>query len=140
MEDFLTDLVAYFNENGVMDPLVKSSDKEGAREGTYLQLLPDHPKRVTCVRCYDVTTVPLSDKQSGIFRIQVTMRNPVHYSVLASITALWRFLLCKSGEIIDVGDDNYYIFDAQNGPVPLGKDDDGNYRYTLNFPVRTRTF
>lgn len=140
MEDFLENLVAYLNENGVITPLVKSEDTESAREGTYLQLMPDYPKKATCVRCYGVSTVPLGDKQSGVYRIQVSMRNPLHHVVLDDITKLWQFLLRHSGYIIDREDGNYYIFDAMNGPIPLGKDADGNYQYSLNFPVRSRTF
>ena len=114
------------------------TDKE--REKTYLQALPDAPAKAYCVRWYDTSVPTLVGKQTGVYRIQVLMRNPKHGEVLHDIEKLWRFLLNRPEMIENISKDRWVIFDMQSGPVPLGQDEKGNYLYSLNFPVKTKLF
>lgn len=134
---FLNDLVAFFAANGVMPAEVTSSDTD--REKTYLQYLPAEPDNVWCVKIYDADVPTLVGKQAGVYRIQIISRNKSHGTVFNNIYALWQFLINRP-ELIEDMDDYYVIFDAQNGPIPTGQDDKGNYLYTLNFPVKTKMF
>lgn len=134
---FLNDLVAFFAANGVMPAEVTSSDI--VREKTYLQYLPAEPDNVWCAKIYDTNVPTLVGKQAGVYRIQVISRNKSHVTVFNNIYKLWRFLINRPELIEEVGG-NYVIFDAQNGPIPTGQDDKGNYLYTLNFPVKTKMF
>ena len=139
--DFVRKLIAFLADNGVLPPEVTSSDKtEVERQKTYLQTLPDSPAKAYCVRWYDTNVSSVVNKQVGIYRIQVMMRNPKHGEVLREIEALWKFLLQRPEPIEDITDDCWVIFDIQSGPIPLGQDDKGNYLYSLNFPVKTQLF
>lgn len=134
--DFLKALVAFFAQNGVLSEEV-SPDGEGI---TFLQHLPDEPIEANCISCYDQTLPTLVDKQSGVYHIQVIMRRKKHSDVLNEITALFHFL-CSRAEIVEDIDENYYaIFDVRHGPILIGADDNGNWRYSLNFPVTSKTY
>lgn len=139
--EFVRALVAFLATNGVLPPEVTSTDvTEKEREKTHLQALPDAPAKAYCVRWYDTSVPTLVDKQAGVYRIQVLMRNPKHGEVVREIEALWRFLLNRPEPIEDISDKYWVIFDVRSGPVPLGKDEKGNYLYSLNFPVKTKLF
>lgn len=134
---FLNDLVAFFASNNVMPAEVTSSDTN--REKTHLQYLPAEPDNVWCAKIYDTDVPTLVGKQAGVYRIQVIARNKSHSKVFNDIYKLWQFLINRP-ELIEDLNGYYVIFDAQNGPIPSGQDDKGNYLYTLNFPVKTKMF
>lgn len=134
---FLNDLVEFFADNDVMPPEVTPQDTD--REKTYLQNLPATPDKVCCVRLYDTDLPTLANKQTGVYRIQVIMRNRNHTTVFDDIYKLWKFLINRPEYIEDLND-YFVIFDAQKGPIPLGQDEKGNYLYSLNFPVKTKMF
>ncbi len=134
---FLNDLVAFFATNGVMPAEVTSSDTN--REKTYLQYLPAEPDNVWCAKIYDTDVPSLVGKQAGVYRIQIIARNKSHGTVFNNIYKLWQFLINRP-EFIETINGNYVIFDAQQGPIPTGQDEKGNYLYTLNFPVKTKMF
>lgn len=136
--EFLHTLVAFLAAHNVLPPEVTASDTN--RSKTFLQYLPDEPSKVYMVRWYDTSLPALVNKQAGVYRIQVVMRNPNHAEVLREITALWTFLINRPEPIEDIGNGFYAIFDCRSGPVEIGKDDHGNYRYSLNFPVKSKTF
>lgn len=128
-------------KNNILPPEVTPRDvtpKE--REKTYLQALPDAPAKAYAVHWYDTSVPTLVGKQTGVYRIQVLMRNPKHGEVLNDIEKLWKFLLNRPEPIEDITDKRWVIFDVQSGPVSLGQDDKGNYLYSLNFPVKTQLF
>ena len=98
--EFVRALVAFLSKNGVLPPEVTSSDvAEKEREKTYLQALPDAPAKAYCVRWYDTSVSTLVNKQVGVYRIQVLMRNPKQGELLTEIEALWRFLLHKVASV-----------------------------------------
>lgn len=139
--EFLHALVAYLAANGVLPPEVTPNDTD--RSKTYLVYLPDAPDKAYCVKIYDGSVPSLADKQAGVFRVQVVMRNPSHAEVLSEIYTLWRFLLqlSSSGDYItDISADYWAIIDPQSPPIAAGRDEKGNYLYTLNFPVTTKMF
>jgi hypothetical protein len=136
---FLNDLVAFFASKNLMPSEIASSDTD--REKTYMQYLPAEPANVWCIKIYDAIVPPLVGKQAGVYRIQVTVRNKSHKTAFNNIYALWQFLINRPDFIEAITVDGYYvIFDAQNGPIPAGQDEKGNYLYTLNFPVKTKMF
>lgn len=136
--EFVHKLIAFLAANSVLPAEIQPSDTD--RSKTYLQALPDEPAKAYCVNWYDTSLPSIHDKQAGVYRIQVVMRNPKHSEVLQDITGLWKFLINRPEPIDDIGDGYYAIFDCTSGPNPLGKDDHGNYQYSLNFPVKSKTF
>ena len=134
--DFLKALVAFLANNGVLSEEV-SSEGDGI---TYLQHLPDDPDEANCVTCYDTDLPRLVGKQAGVYHIQVIMRRKKHNTVLTEITELFQFLCNRPEPVEDIGNDYYAIFDVRSGPVPLGIDDNGNWRYSLNFPVTSKMY
>lgn len=134
--DFLKALVAFLASNGVLSPEV-SSEGDGI---TFLQHLPDDPVEANCVTCYDAKLPTLVNKQSGVYYIQILMRRKKHNDVLTEITKVFRFLCSRPELVEDIGEDYYAIFDVRTGPVPLGTDDNGNWRYSLNFPVTSKIY
>lgn len=138
MVDFLKALVSFLAANGVLPPEVTSIDTN--REKTYLQTLPDEPPKAYCVRIYDGALPTLVDKQAGVYRVQVMVRNPKQSEALADVTKLWRFLINRPEPIEDINPTTWVIFDVQSVPIPLGRDEKGNYLYSLNFPVKTSMY
>lgn len=136
--DFLSVLVAFLASNNVLPAEITAGDSN--REKTYLQKLPSAPDKAYCVKLYDCNLPTLADKQAGIYRIQVIMRNKSHGDVTTDIFKLWRFLISRPSYIEDIGSDYWVIFDVQSGPISLGQDEKGNYLYSLNFPVKTKMF
>lgn len=134
--EFLKALVAFLARNGVLSEEA-SSEGDGI---TYLQQLPDDPIEANCVTCYDTDLPRLVNKQSGVYHIQVLMRRKKHNDVLSEITKLFQFLCARPELVEDISDDYYAIFDVRSGPVPLGTDDNGNWRYSLNFPVTSKMY
>lgn len=129
--DFIKVLVAFLAAQGVLSPEV-SSDGDGI---TYLQQLPDAPVEANCVTCYDTDLPRVVSKQSGVYHIQVIMRRKKHSDVLTEITQLFQFLCARPEPVEDIGDGYFAIFDVRKGPISLGRDDNNNWRYSLNFPV-----
>ena len=138
MEEFLHVFVAFLAAAKVIPPEVTSEDTE--REKTYLQSLPDDPDNVYCFRIYDGALPTLTDKQAGVYRIQATVRNHSQTQALANVSTLWRFLIARPEFIEDIGNGYWVIIDAQSVPIPVGRDEKGNYLYTLNFPVKTKMY
>lgn len=134
---FLNDLVAFFYDNGVMPAEITASSTD--REGTYLQYLPDSPNNAWCAKVYATDAPALAGKQSGVVHVQIIARNESHGTVFNSINTLWQFLLNRP-EFIEDFEDYFVIFAAQSGPIPTGRDEQGNYLYTLNFPVTTKLY
>jgi len=136
--EFIKALVAFFAANGVLPAEVTPSDTN--REKTYLQNLPDAPTKAYCVRIYDADVPSLVDKQAGVYRVQVLMRNKNHAAVMADMYKLWRFLLNRPELVEDISEEYWAIFDVRTGPNPLGQDEKGNYLYSLNIPIKTKMF
>lgn len=136
--EFLHTLIAFLASNNVLPSEVTPSDKD--REKTYLQNLPDNVDNACCVRLYDSLLPSLTDKQAGIHRIQVLVRNRRQSAAIAIIYDLWKFLINRPSLIEDISPVYWVIFDVTSGPIPLGQDEKGNYLYSLNFPVKTRMF
>ena len=136
--EFLQALVAFFAANDVLPAEVTPSDTN--REKTYLQNLPEEPHKAYCVRIYDADLPTLVDKQAGVFRVQVLMRNKIHAAVMADAYKLWRFLINRPELIEDISEEYWAIFDVLQGPNPLGRDEKGNYLYSLNIPIKTKMF
>ena len=134
--DFLKALVAYLARNGVLSEEVSL----GGDGITYLQHLPDEPVEANCVTCYDSKLPTLYDKQSGVYHIQLLMRRKKHSDVINDITKVFQFLCSFKEPIVDIDNDYFAIFDVQAGPVPLGVDDNGNWRYSFNFPVTSKMY
>lgn len=134
--DFLKALVAFLASNGVLSPEV-SSEGDGI---TFLQHLPDDPVEANCVTCYDSKLPTLVNKQSGVYHIQILMRRKKHNDVLTEIMKVFRFLCSRPELVEDISEDYYAIFDVRTGPVLLGTDDNGNWRYSLNFPVTSKMY
>lgn len=133
---FIKTLVKFLSDANVIPPEVRGSDRD--RQKTYLQFLPDDPPKVVCVRWYHTDLPSMVGKEAGVYRIQIIFRNPKHGELLKEITALWQFLVNRPEPIEDVGDGYFAIFDCQEGPIPLNKDQNGNYLYSLNFPVTSK--
>lgn len=110
------------------------------REKTYLQDLPDLPDNVYCLRWYDTSLPTLVGKQTGVYYVQVIVRNKSHAQALTNINKLWRFLINRSEPIEDIAQNCWVIFDVQSGPIDLGRDKKGNYLYSLNIPIKTNMF
>lgn len=138
MLDFLHALVAFLAANNVLPAEVTPDDTN--REKTYLQNLPDTPAKVCCVRLYDTSLPTLVGKQAGVHRVQVLMRNSNHAEVLNDIYKLWQFLINRPELIEDISPDFWVIFDVQSGPIPAGRDEKGNYLYSLNIPIKTKMY
>lgn len=136
--DFLHAFIAWLASFGVLPPEVLASDAD--REKTYLVYLPDSPDKAVSVRIYDGMLPSLAGKQAGVFRIQVLMRNPSHAEVANDIFTLWQFLCDRPEYIEDISPNYWVIIDTQTPPIPAGRDDKGNYLYSLNFPVTTKMF
>lgn len=136
--EFLQALVAFFAANGVLPAEVTPSDTN--REKTYLQNMPEEPHKAYCVRIYDADLPTLVDKQAGVFRVQVLMRNKKHAPVMADAYKLWRFLINRPELVEDISPEYWAIFDVRQGPNPLGQDEKGNYLYSLNIPIKTKMF
>ena len=68
------------------------------------------------------------------------MRRKKHNDVLTEITKVFRFLCSRPELVEDISEDYYAIFDVRTGPVSLGTDDNGNWRYSLNFPVTSKMY
>ena len=138
MEEFLHQIVSFLSSQDVLPPEVTSEDSD--RSKTSLQFLPDAPDKAYCVRIYDGALPSLVDKQAGIYRVQFLMRNPKHSEVLADITKLWRFLISRPEPIEDIAPGVWVIIDARSVPIPLGRDEKGNYLYSLNVPIKTAMY
>ena len=137
--EFLKVLVEFLSANGVLPAEITPQDDD--RSKTYLQSMPDTPAKAYCVTLYDTSLPSIHDKQAGVYRIQVIMRNPNHTEVFQEITNLWKFLINRPDYIEeDIGQGYYAIIDCTTGPLYLGKDEHGNHRYSLNFPVKSKTF
>ena len=134
--DFLKALVAYLARNGVLSEEVSS----GGSGITYLQHLPDEPIEANCVTCYDSKLPTLYDKQSGVYQIQLLMRRKRHNDVLTDIHKVFQFLCSLPEPIVDIDNDYTAIFDVRSAPVSLGVDDNGNWRYSFNFPVTSKMY
>jgi hypothetical protein len=138
METFLHTLVAFLADHGVLPPEVQGADAN--REKTYLQYLPDSPDNAICVRIYEGSLPSLVDKQAGIYRVQFIVRNSSHSEALADMTKLWRFLCSRPEPIEDIAPGVWAIIDVQTVPSPLGRDEKGNYLYSLNVPIKTSMY
>ena len=136
--EFIHTLIAFLAANNVLPAEVTPDDED--RSKTYIQSLPDAPDKAYCVSWYDTRLPSIHDKQAGVYQIQVLMRNPNHAEVLREISDLWRFLINRPEPIDDIGNGFYAIFDCMSGPNFLGKDEHNNFQYSLNFPVKSKTF
>lgn len=133
---FLRSLVAYLAAQGVLEPEV-TEDGPGR---TFLQQLPDTPIDANGLICYDSKLPTLTDKQSGVYHIQVIFRRSTHAAALQAAITLFQFLCSRPEPIEDLEEGRYAIFDVRSGPVSLGSDENGNWRYSLNFPVTSQMY
>lgn len=141
MEEFLHALVAFLSANTPMPPEVTVKDVlPQDREKTYLQTLPPKPAKAWSIRIYDGTLPTLTNKQAGIYRVQIIVRNPRQGEAFRDISSVWQFLINRPEYIEDMDSQFWVIFDVQSVPIFLEQDEAGNYLYSLNFPVKTKMF
>lgn len=146
MDDFLHLLIAYFAENGVAPPEVKSTDTN--REKSYLYDLPDSkddPDNVFVFRNYHTRHASLVAKNVGVKYIQVLVRNRSQKMAFEHIQKLYLFLLRQSdieqNEVIHyLNSSTWAIFDCNEGPIKIQIDERGRHIWGLSFPVKTNLY
>ena len=140
MEEFLHTLVTWLNSYNILPREVLDTDKEDEREDkTYLMNLPEDVSNCYCVRQYNQRLNPSVTKDAGVRYVQIIIRNQKHAKALADSDKVFRFLLNKSGYIEDITEDLWAIINCQQGPVKLKEDSQGNYLYSLSFPITTKS-
>ena len=78
-------------------------------------------------------------KDASVRYIQIIARNQNHSKALENIEAVYKFLINRPEPIEDISEDTWVIIDCQKGPVKLNEDSQGNYLYSLSFPITTKS-
>lgn len=140
MEEFLHIFSNWLCEQGILPREAILTDRDSEREDkTYLMNLPEDVTNCYCVRQYNQRLHTLAGKEACVRYIQVVVRNQKHASALVNIEKVYKFLISRPEFIEDITSDWWVIIDCNKGPEKLNEDSQGNYLYSLSFPVTTKS-
>lgn len=140
MEEFLHTLVTWLCAQGILPREATVTDRADDRnDKTYLMNLPEDVTDCYCVRQYNQRLHSIVAKDASVRYIQIIARNQNHSKALENIEAVYKFLINRPEPIEDISEDTWVIIDCQKGPVKLNEDSQGNYLYSLSFPITTKS-
>ena len=140
MEEFLHTLVTWLCAQGILPREALVTDKGMDRnDKTYLMNLPEDVADCYCVRQYNQRLHSIVAKEASVRYIQIISRNQSHSKALENIETVYKFLINRPEPIEDISEDTWVIIDCQKGPVKLNEDSQGNYLYSLSFPITTKS-
>ena len=140
MEEFLHTLVTWLCAQGLLPREALVTDRGIDRnDKTYLMNLPEDVADCYCVRQYNQRLHSIVAKEASVRYIQIIARNQNHSKALKNIETVYKFLINRPELIEDISEDTWVIIDCQKGPVKLNEDSQGNYLYSLSFPITTKS-
>lgn len=144
--EFLSQVVLKFAQDGITPPEAPDGEDQAIcndpnREYSYLYEIPPQPHNVYVFDTYSGTVPSVKAKESGVIRIQVTVRHKSAREAQQRIYRIFDYVcsLAKPEEdyISQLPNGNYAIFDPQSIPTRQNPDSHGWHRWTLSFPVKT---
>ena len=139
MEEFLRFFAEWLTTNKLLPREVTVADKGSEREDkTYLMNLPEDVANCFCVRQYNQRVHTLVAKDACVRYIQIIARNTSHVTAMNSIEKIYNFLINRP-ELIEDVNGRWMIIDCCQGPTKMKEDSQGNYLYSISFPVTTKS-
>ena len=139
MLDFLHAFIAWLDSQGIVPREVAETDIGTDREDkTYLMLFPDDASNVVCIRQYNQKLDTDICRDACVRYIQILVRNTSHAQAITKCESIFQFLKDRPEAIEDMDSTYWVLIHCNNGPLPLDKDSQGRYIYSLSLPITTK--